>query len=178
MLDCLSRQKVVSSKLSSVQLEGALISISSLRSYFDRHSLHCKELFYEYSAYCKANGCPEASYNFFMTVINKILGPGRRSNHLGIRKSSQHAKCNLCFELKRQIRIAKNGNVRTGLYRKLSKHLLSQWLDRQHYWSLRSMSRAFFQGLQVSERTCMADVVFAVSQFSNSWPISRYLVSL
>ena len=103
------------------------------------------ELFWEYQAASSGKGEEPASYSTFLRVANCILKPGIRNGHLKFRGVNQHGKCNMCYELKLQIKNSKNRHEREEAYRTYSHHLLSQWLDRQQYWSYRSMSRTWFK---------------------------------
>lgn len=101
------------------------------------------ELYWEYYASCCAKNIKPASYSTFLRVCNSILKPGLRGGHLKFRGVNQHGKCNICFEKKLQIKKARNQELRQEAYRAYSHHLLSQWLDRQQYWSFRSMSQTW-----------------------------------
>lgn len=102
------------------------------------------ELYWEYSASCHAKGVSPASYSTFLRVANAVLKPGIRNQHLRFRGVTQHGSCNTCYDLKQKL---KTGNMakRQEAYRNYSHHLLSQWLDRQQYWSYRSLSTSTFK---------------------------------
>lgn len=102
------------------------------------------ELYWEYYACCKAKQEDPASYSTFLRVANCILKPGIRQGHLKFRGINQHGKCNTCFDLKLKIKESKNVEKRQEAYKDYSHHLLSQWLDRQQYWSYRTMSQTWF----------------------------------
>ncbi len=116
-----------------------------------RHLQHGNrtELFYEYLAYCEARKEKPAAYNTFLRVSNKIIGPHLRSGHLHFRKPHEHAKCDTCVRLKAALKFKGGGvdavNSKAANIRAYSHHILSQWLDRQIYWSLRSLSQVWFQ---------------------------------
>ena len=119
-----------------------------------RHLQHGSrtELFFEYLAFCDARSEVAASYNTFMRVSNKVVGPHVRSGHLHFRKPGEHAKCDTCVRLKQGLKF-KAGRVdavnkQEASIRAYSHHILSQWLDRQIYWSLRSLSQVWFQQQQ------------------------------
>ena len=119
-----------------------------------RHLQHGSrtELFYEYLAFCNARSEVAASYNTFLRVSNKVVGPHVRSGHLHFRKPGEHAKCDTCVRLKQGLKF-KAGRVdavdkKEATIRAYSHHILSQWLDRQVYWSLRSLSQVWFQQQQ------------------------------
>ena len=101
------------------------------------------ELYWEYYASCLAKDQHAASYGTFLRVANAILRPGMRGGHLKFRGVNQHGKCNLCYELKLKIKTVRAHAQRQEEYRLYSHHLLSQWLDRQQYWSYRSMSQTW-----------------------------------
>jgi len=117
-----------------------------------RHLQHGNrtELFYEYLAYCEARKEKPAAYNTFLRVSNKVIGPHLRSGHLHFRKQNEHAKCDTCVRLKAALkfkdgRMDAAGKSKEASMRAYSHHILSQWLDRQIYWSLRSLSQVWFQ---------------------------------
>ena len=103
------------------------------------------ELFWEYVAACRARGEEAGSFSTFLRVANCILKPGIRNGHLKFRGVNQHGQCDICFEKKKQIRTAKTPFIREEAQRALSHHHLSQWLDRQQYWSTRTMSQNYFK---------------------------------
>jgi hypothetical protein len=104
------------------------------------------ELMWEYRAYCDANNIDPASRTVFFQVINKVIGSRKNEkSHLGLRKPNEHGKCDTCYALKKAIQEGRSSQERTFAYRKYSAHILSQWLDRQVYWSLRSLSFAYFR---------------------------------
>lgn len=102
------------------------------------------DLFWEYKAYAESRGIVAASYATFLRVANTVLKPGMRSGHLRFRKASEHAQCDLCFSLREKVRVCKTESEKLEAQRDLQRHILWQWLDRQTYWSLRSMSQTFF----------------------------------
>lgn len=64
------------------------------------------------------------------------------SRYLRIRKSSQHAQCQTCFELNQTIqRSGGTWSEKMAAARALRKHHQNQYLDRCIYWSLRFASR-------------------------------------
>ena len=101
------------------------------------------ELYWEYYASCLAKEQQAAGYGTFLRIANSILKPGMRGGHLKFRGVNQHGKCNLCYELKLKIKKARTQSQRQEAYRLYSHHLLSQWMDRQQYWSYRSMSQTW-----------------------------------
>lgn len=101
------------------------------------------ELYWEYYASCLAKNIEAGSYSTFLRVANSILRPGMRGGHLRFRGVNQHGKCNVCYELKLKIKQTHTNQQRKEAYRLYSQHLLSQWLDRQQYWSFRTMSHTW-----------------------------------
>ena len=117
------------------------------------------ELYFEYLAYSDSVGDTKpASFTTFLRVANKVLGPHQRSGHLHFRKPGEHAKCDVCTRLKKLLKF-KSGQMITdkdkdATTRAYSNHILSQWLDRQCYWSMRTLSQTWFrQQHEVGERT-------------------------
>ena len=113
---------------------------------FLQHSTRT-ELFFEYVAYSEANGQETASYSTFLRVANCVMKPGMRGGQLAYRKAGDHAQCDICWQLKQEIRQAKDRKERESRNKAYVKHVLSQWLDRQCYWQHRSTSHASFQQL-------------------------------
>jgi hypothetical protein len=124
------------------------------------------ELFWSYRAWAKSKETAEApaSYKTFMRVAEKILGPQGRDAHLGFRKPTEHAKCDVCTRLKISIRKA---TMRYGAassharlaQESLTRHILSQWLDRQIYWSFRALSQTFFkQSMEFGHRVLISSI--------------------
>ena len=109
------------------------------------------ELFFEYRAFSASISDAEpASFSTFLRIANKVFGPQIRSGHLKFRKSSEHAVCDTCVRLKQKLRFSKGalshkGKDDEGAIRAWTSHVLSQWLDRQVYWSFRTMSQAWFR---------------------------------
>ena len=102
------------------------------------------DLYWEYTAFSEARGLPAASYSTFLRVANKILGPNIRQGHLRFRKVNEHGQCDQCFKLKEAIRTCRTEQDRREVRMEHHRHILSQWLDRQVYWSFRSLSQALF----------------------------------
>jgi hypothetical protein len=110
-----------------------------------RHVQHTSrtDLYYEYVGYIKSRGEDPASYVHFLRVANKVIGPHVRNSQLKVRKRLEHGECDDCFRLKQAIRQAKTSAAKEHSYRQYSQHILSQWLDRQHYWAAKTKSAAF-----------------------------------
>ena len=111
---------------------------------FLQHSTRT-ELFFEYVAYAEASGEQAASYSTFLRVANAVMKLGMRGGQLAYRKAGDHAQCDICWQLKQEIRQAKDRKERESRHKAYVKHVLSQWLDRQCYWQHRSTSHASFQ---------------------------------
>ena len=108
------------------------------------------ELFFEYLAFCDASGNQDpASYSCFLRVANTVVGPHLRSGHLHFRKENEHAKCDTCTRLKKNLKFkagrAEAAREKEVAIKAYSTHILSQWLDRQIYWSFRSLSHSWCQ---------------------------------
>ena len=102
-----------------------------------------------------------------MRVANKILGPHLRTGHLHFRKPNEHSKCDTCIRLKRALRKKENKiDGSDSATRAYTSHILSQWLDRQIYWSFRSLSQSFFQQAAAGER--LPDIALT-QDFSFQW---------
>ena len=126
-----------------------------------RHLPHgCRtEMFFEYRAYCRSVGEQEpASYATFLRIANKVFGPHLRSGFLHFRKPSEHAVCDVCTRLKRSMRFRRGAIASTNgsnadadvvraytTHTHTHTHILHQWLDRQVYWSLRTLSQNWFR---------------------------------
>lgn len=105
------------------------------------------ELFWHYCAYCEMRDLEAASYATFIRVANPILKPGVRNGHLRFRKQNEHGQCDQCFALRKAVSLAKTEASRSSARQDHHRHILSQWLDRQIYWSFRSLSQAFFSSV-------------------------------
>ena len=123
-----------------------------------RHLQHGSriELYFEYLAHVKSQGKEGASFSTFMRVTNKVLGKHSRTGHLHFRKPNEHSKCDVCVMLKKGLR-KKKQRLLLDQYdpdvRAYSHHILAQWLDRQIYWSFRTLSQTWFkQLLELGER--------------------------
>lgn len=109
------------------------------------------DLYWEYVAYAEFRGIKPASLSTFMKVANTIIKPGLRDGHLKFRKAGDHAQCDACFSIRERIRAARTPDAKLAEERELIRHRLSQWQDRQAYWSFRSMSQTFFSQLLASD---------------------------
>eukprot|EP00435_Cladocopium_sp_Y103_P033901 s2323_g8.t1 len=105
------------------------------------------ELYWEYAAFSECRGISTGSYGTFMRVINKVIGPNIREGHLRFRATNEHGQCDTCFELRKACREAKTEAARQEARSRHHMHVLSQWLDRQIYWSFRheDVDQAFSQ---------------------------------
>ena len=132
-----------------------------------RHLQHGSmiEMYYEYLAHCNSHGKEGAALTTFLRVANKVLGKNERQGHLHFRKPNEHSKCDQCIRLKKALR-NKKGKSLVGsddpMVRAYSSHILSQWLDRQIYWSFRTLSQTWFrQQVEVGERKLVLDFVLS-----------------
>ena len=112
------------------------------------------EMFFEYRAHCQSIGDRNpAAYTTFLRIMNMVLGPHMRNGFLRFRKITEHAVCDVCTRLKRSIRFRRGVMASTGTgsdadadaVRSYTSHILHQWLDRQCYWSMRTLSQAWFR---------------------------------
>ena len=119
------------------------------------------EMYWEYKAYCSANGDEAASYQTFMRIARCVVGPAQKDGFLKFRKINEHAKCDDCTRLKKALKAkVKDGGNRQEQQRAYMRHILSQWLDRQLYWQFRSLSQSFFRQQDLlGDRTVCRDVV-------------------
>ena len=97
-------------------------------------------------AYSDASGEAPAALSTFMKVFHKVF-----ASHLKFRDKTEFGQCDVCYKLRRNVAKASSKEAKLSAAKLYSKHLLSQWLDRQHYWNLRALSRNFFsQQMQLS----------------------------
>lgn len=121
-----------------------------------RSLMHARraDLFWEYRAYCAARSIEPCSYSSFTRVSSKVLRP---DGHLRFRKASEHAQCDQCYNLREKIRTAKNEMAKLEAPKDLQRHHMLPWLDRQIYWSFRSMSQTYFAStLDLNQRPGVA----------------------
>lgn len=97
------------------------------------------DLYYDYCAYTVSRQLPQASYSTFMRAANKVLKPGIRR----FRKQNEHGQCDHCYALRQSISSARTVFQKEEARKEHHRHVLSQWLDRQCFRSLRSMSHSF-----------------------------------
>ena len=100
------------------------------------------DLFYEHVAFESQQERTPAGLASFMRIFHKVF-----RTHLCFRAKGEHAECNVCSKLKRQISRATTEELRKKAHRAYSEHILSQWIDRQTYWSIRTLSQAWFRSL-------------------------------
>ena len=74
-----------------------------------------------------------------MRVFNKV-----EKRHLGFRHNTEFTQCTVCFELKRDIKLAANKEQRQSLINSYVEHVLMQWRGHQLYWSARHMRYQWF----------------------------------
>ena len=97
-------------------------------------------LYYDYCAWESANGGTPGSYNTFMNVYKKVF-----KTHLAFRSVGLHTQCTICTKLKSESKRAHDKERKSEVQQIYANHLLSQWLDRQYYWGVRSLSAATFR---------------------------------
>ena len=93
------------------------------------------ELYWEYIAFAKARSAETASWSTFYRVYSKIWGV-----KLSFRTKTQHATCDICIGLKRDIKEAKSLNARRLPLERYIDHIFRQWTDRVVYWALCELS--------------------------------------
>ena len=111
------------------------------------------DLFLQYQQYAESSGQEAAGFQTFLRVMRRLF-----KTHLKFRDKNEHAQCDICFKLRQRIRRAKTKPEKTSTTYAYSRHLLSQWLDRQLYWQLRALSRNFFSQALQFERRVQADL--------------------
>ena len=104
------------------------------------------DIFYQYSAHEENDGRKPASLATFMKVFKKIFG-----TYLKFRDHSEHAQCNICGRLKGKIKAGKSKQQRLDFVGEYSRHVLSQWMDRQIYWKLRALSQRYFGTIGITQ---------------------------
>lgn len=97
-------------------------------------------LYYDYCAWESANGRQPGCFNTFLNVYKKVF-----KTHLAFRNVGLHSQCTVCTKLKTESAKARSQERKSELQRIYASHLLSQWLDRQYYWGLRSLSASTFR---------------------------------
>ena len=127
------------------------------------------ELFWSYRAWATGRKESPASFNTFLRIANKVLRIGEKDGQLKFRKSNEHGACDVCTGLKTDIRKAVrqfgvHSSECENAQRAYTRHLLSQWLDRQVYWSMRTLSQAWFkQSLEFGHRALVSSVATCVA---------------
>ncbi|CAK9117825.1 unnamed protein product [Durusdinium trenchii] len=126
------------------------------------------ELYYTYLAFCESRQMQHASYSTFLRVANKILKPGIRNGHLRFRKVNEHGQCDTCFALRQNMTRARTTQQKEEARQEHHRHVLAQWLDRQIYWSFRSLAHTFFatllmEGIRTAEALAVASSCFCVA---------------
>ena len=116
------------------------------------------DLFLQYQAYAESLGQPSASF----TTFRKIMKPVFQS-HMRFRSKGEHGQCDVCYKLRSRIKKAASRAMRQAVTRLYTQHLLSQRLDRQYYWSVRTQSRNYFaQALHIAQKWETAAVAASV----------------
>ena len=112
------------------------------------------DLFLQYQQYAESIGEPAAAFSTFSRVLKSVF-----KSHLRFRDKGEHAQCDVCWKLRVRIKKARTKEEKTAATQMYSKHLLSQWLDRQQYWSIRALSRHFFsQSLHFTRKYLQTDL--------------------
>ena len=100
------------------------------------------DLFYQYVGLETSYGREPAALSTFMRLYKQVF-----EQHLRFRGKTEHPQCDICQRLKRRISEADSRVQREELTKQYSRHILSQWLDRQVYWKLRALSQSYFSSL-------------------------------
>ena len=100
-------------------------------------------LYWEYEALQRSRCQPTASFTTFLKIFHRVFG-----QHLRFRKKLQHAECSVCSSLKQLMAAARTIQERQETSQLYLTHIFDQWRDRQIYWTLRSLSVAWFEQSQ------------------------------
>lgn len=95
-------------------------------------------LYWQYLAFMKTRATDSpASWSTFFRVFKKLW-----NTKLAFRQGggSQHAVCDVCVGLKRDIKLSRSTSERQTLLQRYMKHVFAQWSDRMVYWSLCCLS--------------------------------------
>ena len=121
------------------------------------------DLFLQYQAYAESFGQDSASLTSFLRVMRPLF-----KTYLKFRDKGEHGQCDICYKLRVKIRKASSRIAKNAATQMYTKRLLSQWLDRQCYWNLRSQSRNYFsQALHIArklETSAIATSLVAIIQ--------------
>lgn len=121
------------------------------------------DLFLQYQVYAESIGQQSCCFTTFRKIMIPIF-----KGHLKFRDKGEHGQCDVCYRLRARIRKASNKAAKVAATQLYSKHLLSQWLDRQCYWNLRSQSRNYFSSAyhigRKMEAAAVATSVVAIIQ--------------
>lgn len=116
------------------------------------------DLYCQYLAFSDAAGETPASLSTFMKVFHKVF-----AHHLKFRDKAEFGQCDVCYKLRRNVAKASSKEAKMTAAQSYTKHLLSQWLDRQHYWNLRSLSRnCFSEQMQLCRKVLQSDLSSSV----------------
>ena len=105
-----------------------------------------RELFWEYIAFCQIRNQVAASYTKFKRVFKAV-----KKTHLACRRKHEHNECDVCNRFKRLYKTA-SAAERKKMSARYVAHLLHQWLDRQVYWSMRTMSQQWWASMRLGNR--------------------------
>jgi hypothetical protein len=100
------------------------------------HAIH---LYYDYVALSRKRNEDPASLSTFMRVHRKVFGRFLKFR----KKAGQHAVCNICVGLRRDVTQAKSIVDRERVLEAYLHHVLSQYMDRQVWWALGETSMAW-----------------------------------
>jgi len=125
-------------------------------------------LYWEYVAFAQGRSESPASFTTFLRVFRRIW-----KDKLIFRTSSQHAQCDTCSGLKKDIKSARSDSERHGFLQRYVGHVRNQWQDRMIYWSLCILSttwatQALAQGARLQwgsvAASCIALIIDGIDQ--------------
>jgi hypothetical protein len=93
-------------------------------------------LYWEYLAWMRDRTEEPASWSVFFRIFKKLWGVKLKFR----KRKGQHAECDMCVGLKRDIKLARTFPERHGLMQRYMSHIFSQWRDRMVWWSLCTLS--------------------------------------
>ena len=104
---------------------------------------------WEYRALQSHNGKEVSSYNTFRKVFNLL----KKCHVMKFRTRGQHAVCCICTAFKKELRQGRmTPTARAQTLERYSKHLVSQWMDRQVYDHMQDMSMTCSHALSEGQR--------------------------
>lgn len=126
-------------------------------------------LYWEYLAFMQNRAEGPASWTVFFKIFKKLWGVKLRFRN----RKGQHASCDMCIGLKRDVKLARSMAERHGLLQRYMTHVHAQWRDRMVWWALCTLSVQWAsQSMQVAWRmqtvsiaaSCIAVIIDGVDQ--------------